>query len=73
MSDRLISVLEQVRHLSPTEKKQLVESLMPEIENAVLDGPKGTRRVWRGIFEGMGPVPSAEDIRDIRREAWPET
>jgi hypothetical protein len=28
-------------------------------------------RSWKGIFQGDGPVPSEEDIAQMRQEAWP--
>jgi hypothetical protein len=73
MSEALAAVLEQARHLSPLEKVQLVESLLPEVKDALGTRHEGSRRVWRGIYEGKGPVPSAEDIQEMRREAWPES
>lgn len=29
-------------------------------------------REWKGIFRNTGPVPTEEDIRQMRKEAWPE-
>lgn len=70
MSHKFVSILEQARHLSPLEKIRLVENLLPEVENALnLDAEPG-KRLWRGIFQGEGPIPTDDDIREMRREAW---
>ena len=29
-------------------------------------------RQWKGICRDMGPVPTDEDIAEMRREAWPD-
>jgi len=31
----------------------------------------GTPDDWKGKYRGQGPVPTEEDIREMRREAWP--
>jgi hypothetical protein len=41
-------------------------------DSIAVPGDTQTGRDWKGIYRGMGPVPTEEDIREMRREAWPE-
>ena len=70
MKDHFGSVLEQVRRLSALEKIRLVESILPELETALSDRRTAARRQWKGIYRGTEPVPTEEDIREMRQEAW---
>ena len=71
MNDDFGSVLEQVRKLNPIEKIRLVESILPEIETELSSKRTAVRRQWKGIYRDSGPVPTEEDMREMREEAWP--
>ena len=73
------------RQLSPRDRLRLIERLAAEVgpalpsdppqpvataappEGAAEAAPKGS---LYGILAGVGPVPSEEDITEMRREAW---
>lgn len=47
-----------------------VVSVEPVIAGERAESP-ASRRNWKGVFRNTGPVPSEQDIAEIRREAWP--
>jgi hypothetical protein len=72
MTDQFGAILEQARKLSTLEQLRLVESILPEVESALSAGEASPRRQWKGIYRNTGPVPTEEDITEMRREAWPQ-
>lgn len=63
-------VLALAQRLSPVEQARLIERLTAGIV-VVLEAEKKTpRRSLRGILAHLGPAPSAEDIDEMRREAF---
>lgn len=61
-------LVEQAKHLSPTEKAELVARLAELLQTEIPQPPKKPRKSMRGIWADMGPAPSAEDIDEVRRE-----
>jgi hypothetical protein len=65
---------EQVRdlseHLSPRDKLRLIEELVQQLLRE-LPAPEKTPSpsLW-GALAHLGPAPSAEDIDEMRSEAW---
>ncbi len=65
---------EQVRdlseHLSPRDKLRLIEELVQQLLREL---PASTKKpspsLW-GALAHLGPAPSAEDIDEMRSEAW---
>ena len=72
----LQNVLHLAKQLTPIEKVQLIEKIVPDLEAhlEVIDtsrtSPKLQLRSVYGLCADLGPAPSAEDIDDIRREIF---
>jgi hypothetical protein len=66
--------LEQVRDLSkslsPHDKLRLIDDLVHQLLNQPAPPPKTSFRSLWGALAGLGPVPSAEDIDAMRRDAF---
>ena len=56
------------------EPANLQEGTLVKVEEIVEQGRQKTKspREWKGIFRNNGPVPTEEDIRQMRKEAWLE-
>ena len=66
----LEEVLNLAKQLSPVDKVRLIEYVAPEIERALATAqPTPGLSLW-GLWTGLGPVPSAEEIDEARREEW---
>ena len=59
----LDEVLGLVRQLSAADRARLVREM-------TRDQHTGPRRSLLGAYAGLGPTPSEEDIKEVRREMW---
>ena len=66
----LETVLSQALELAPQDKARLIERLAAALDHELLIGGRRPRRSLHGILKDLGPAPSAEDIDEMRREAW---
>ncbi len=57
------------------EPVKLREGTLVKVEPVVSPerGDRKSSRQWKGVFRNKGPVPTEEDIREMRKEAWPES
>jgi hypothetical protein len=67
-------MLEQIRdlskNLSPQDKLRLIDDLVQQLlQEQPASAKKPYRSLW-GALADLGPGPSAEDIDEMRREAW---
>jgi hypothetical protein len=53
---------------------KLPEGTLVKVEPVASPGQEKNQppREWKGIFRNTGPVPTEEDIRQMRDEAWHE-
>lgn len=68
----LEQVLTLAKQLTPLEKVQLIENVMPDLKatlQAVSVGRRSLHSAY-GICADLGPAPSAEDIDEMRREVF---
>lgn len=69
----LQNVLHLAKQLTPIEKVQLIEKIVPDLEAhlEVIDtsrtSPKLQLRSVYGLCADLGPAPSAEDIDEIKK------
>lgn len=69
----LQNVLHLAKQLTPIEKVQLIEKIVPDLEAhlEVVDtfrtSPKMPLRSVYGLCADLGPAPSAEDIDEIKK------
>ncbi|MBC8076167.1 MAG: hypothetical protein H7Y32_08860 [Chloroflexales bacterium] len=63
-------VLELAKRLQPADQARLVEQLAPAIVQALSQPRKTPRPSLFGALKHLGPAPSAEEIDEMRREAW---
>lgn len=57
--------------LSPEDKLRLIEDLVQQLRSDPPPPPaKKPFRSLRGALADLGPAPSAEEIDEMRREAW---
>lgn len=73
MSDQVVNekveaLAEQAAQLPLLAQIRLVERIMGRMKDAVPSNEP--LESLRGLWEGMGTAPSAEDIDEIRREMW---
>ena len=72
----LEQVLTLAKQLTPVEKIQLIESVMPDLKTFLQTQMKSANinrhplRSAYGICADLGPAPSAEDIDEMRREVF---
>jgi len=66
----LEQVVSLARQLPPVEKVRLIERIAPEIERDMLTQRPVKLRSLLGLCADLGPAPSAEDIKEVRREMW---
>ena len=70
--DAVDQILEEAGKLTPSQRERLVGLIMGrEYQAGAEPQALGKRGKWKGIYAGLGPVPTLEDIREVRREAWP--
>jgi hypothetical protein len=70
-SPTLDEVLHQARKLSPLDKLRLIERVAPDLEKELAPpSTEGRKRSLLGLWKDLGPAPSAEEIDEVRREAW---
>ncbi|HEX8201383.1 MAG TPA: hypothetical protein VF590_12920 [Isosphaeraceae bacterium] len=66
--------LEQLRDLSkalaPQDKLRLIDELVQQLLREPAPTAKTPFRSLYGALADLGPGPSAEDIDEMRREAW---
>ena len=73
---RLDDVLSLAKRLTPLEKAQLIERIMPDLEASLEAVSVGTStrehslRSAYGLCSDLGEAPSAEDIDEVRREIF---
>ena len=60
-------VLTLAQQLPPKEQARLVVRLAPMLEQSLDHAPAPPMQLY-GILAGMHPVPSEEDIAEVRRE-----
>lgn len=72
----LKNVLHLAKQLTPLEKVQLIEGIVPDLEasfetaEAVQESPNLPLHSVYGLCADLGPAPSAEEIDDSRREIF---
>ncbi len=64
----LEEVVGLAKQLSPVDKLRLLERVIPDLEATLQAAQKTPLRSSYGILADSGPVPSAEDIDEVRRE-----
>jgi hypothetical protein len=67
---RLEEVIALAKQLSPREKARLIEHLARSIENDLLSVRLAPRTSLFGLCSDLGPVPSADEIDEARRQEW---
>ena len=67
---RLDDVVALALALPPLEKVQLIERIVAVLERDVRALQPAPRRTLRGALSQRGLAPSAEEIDEVRREAW---
>ena len=63
------TVLDMLRRLSPRERLSVIAQALPETEREMAE-TVSPKRSLRGLCADLGPAPSAEEIHEVRREAW---
>ncbi len=63
------TVLEMLRKMPPREQLKVVSIALPEIEK-ILDRKLRQRKSLCGLWKGLNPSVSADDIDSVRREMW---
>ncbi len=70
----LKQVLSLAKRLTPLEKVQLIEQIVPDLEKpleaAGMSQKKHPLRSVYGLCADLGEAPSAEDIDEVRREIF---
>jgi hypothetical protein len=67
----LNELIEQASHLSPPDKLRLVEVVQEQIERQPAErGRKEPKPSLWGALAHLGPGPSEEDVREVRRQVW---
>ena len=64
----LDAALTLVRQLSPLEKAQLIEQIVPDLQRALQSTPPAPRKSLRGLWRGQ--EITEQDIAQARREMW---
>ena len=64
----LQAALALARQLSPSEKAQLVEQIVPDLARALQAMPPTPRKSLRGLWRGVDITE--QDIAEARREMW---
>jgi hypothetical protein len=63
------TVLEELRQLPPRERLRVIAQALPEVERE-LQEPAPHLPSLRGLWKDLGFDISAEEIDEVRREAW---
>jgi hypothetical protein len=64
-------ILKTVRELPPKSQQEILDhALRLRDEQGREPGHRAPRLVIKGVAQGLGPVPTAEDIDAVRREEW---
>lgn len=66
----LEQVLELAQRLSTVDKVRLIERVAPEVERDLARQSRSENGSLLGLLKDLGPAPSAEEIDDVRHEAW---
>jgi hypothetical protein len=64
------AILDQVRSLAMTLSPEEQQQLIVDLQNQLQAGRKKPGFRMRGALADLEPVPSVEDIAEIRREMW---
>ena len=62
------AVLAQVLELETEDKIRLIETVRPQIEEAMRD-ERSHRSLW-GSFRDLGTAPTDEDLETLRQDMW---
>jgi hypothetical protein len=63
------TVLQELRQLPPRERLRVIAQALPEVERE-LQEPAPHLPSLRGLWKDLGFDISAEEIDEVRREAW---
>lgn len=63
-------ILDEVRQLPTDEQRRLIGELALELATTKRETRSTPRESLYGIAAHLGPAPSAEEIDEVRREAW---
>ncbi len=66
----LEQVLTIANQLSMADRLRLIERMLPDFQQALTDVNPIPKRSLYGLCADLGPAPSAEDIDEMRKEAW---
>ena len=64
----LEEVVASVRDLSPVDKAQLIDRIVPDIERELKSARRAERESLRGLWRGLDITE--EDMAEARREMW---
>jgi hypothetical protein len=64
----LEEVVASVRDLSPVDKAQLINRIVPDIERELKSARRAERESLRGLWRGLDITE--EDMAEARREMW---
>ncbi len=68
------AALDEVRllalELSPRDQLSLIGDLTQRLRDQIAPADRPARRSMYGALAHLGPAPSEEDIREMRREVW---
>ncbi len=68
----LEQVIKSARQLTPREKVQLIAQMIPDVEAmlAQVDVERQPLHSVYGLCRDLGPVPSADDIEEVRQDLF---
>ncbi|MCT7949961.1 hypothetical protein NG798_09200 [Ancylothrix sp. C2] len=67
---KLQEVLQLAKQLSSVDKMRLIQQIAPDIEQELMVSNNKPRKSLWGLCADLGPAPSAEEIEEMRQEAW---
>lgn len=66
----LEQVVSLANQLSPLDKLRLIARMAPEIERELTEQKPVQLKSLRGLWKGLVPDLSAEEIDELRKEMW---
>jgi hypothetical protein len=66
----LEQVLTIANQLSIADRLRLIERMLPDFQQALTDVSPTPKRSLYGLCADLGSAPSAEEIDEMRKEAW---
>lgn len=66
----LEQVVSLANQLSPLDKLRLIARMAPEIERELTEQKPVQLKSLRGLWKGLAPDLSAEEIDELRKEMW---